>query len=226
MPKVFKLSPSDLTFLWDECKRCFYLKVVEGFTRPWAPFPKIFNRIDQLMKDFFEGKPTSELSNDLDPGSIKFSDKWVTSVEIQLPGHEDRCYIKGKIDTGLAFEDGTFGVIDFKTSEPGPGHVPFYSRQLHAYAYALEHPKGNSFALSPITTLGLFVVEPTAIFRQEDGRIGYLGEPTWMDVPIDEGQFLAFLGEVMTLLESPSPPEAASECGHCIYHASATQYDG
>ena len=25
---MYKLSPSDLTFLWDGCKHCFYLKVI------------------------------------------------------------------------------------------------------------------------------------------------------------------------------------------------------
>ncbi len=29
-----KLSPGDLTFLWDECPRCFYLKVIMGINRP------------------------------------------------------------------------------------------------------------------------------------------------------------------------------------------------
>lgn len=32
-----KLSPSDLTFLWDECPRCFYLKHILGIMRPAAP---------------------------------------------------------------------------------------------------------------------------------------------------------------------------------------------
>ena len=31
MNNLYKLSPSDLTFLWDECQRCFYLKVVRKF---------------------------------------------------------------------------------------------------------------------------------------------------------------------------------------------------
>ncbi len=38
----WKISPSDLTFLWDECPRCFYLKVRHKFKRPGLPFPKIY----------------------------------------------------------------------------------------------------------------------------------------------------------------------------------------
>lgn len=38
----WKLSPSDFAFLWEECKRCFYLKVVNGIQRPPLIMPKIF----------------------------------------------------------------------------------------------------------------------------------------------------------------------------------------
>ncbi|EKD87781.1 MAG: hypothetical protein ACD_35C00212G0001, partial [uncultured bacterium] len=31
---LYKLSPSQLTFAWDECPRCFYLDVVLGIKRP------------------------------------------------------------------------------------------------------------------------------------------------------------------------------------------------
>ena len=54
MPSIWKLSPSELTFLWDECPRCFYLKVVHKFNRPWGAFPGIFSRIDKLMKDYYQ----------------------------------------------------------------------------------------------------------------------------------------------------------------------------
>ena len=46
--KNWKLSPSDFAFLWEECKRCFYLKVARGFYRPRTPFPGIFSVIDQV----------------------------------------------------------------------------------------------------------------------------------------------------------------------------------
>jgi hypothetical protein len=41
--KNWTLSPSDFAFLWEECKRCFYLKIVSGFRRPGGPMPKILN---------------------------------------------------------------------------------------------------------------------------------------------------------------------------------------
>ena len=83
-----KLSPSDLTFLWDECKRCFYLKYVHGITRPAAPFPGIFGKIDRLMKEYYEGRPTADLDPTLPAGRVRFGEKWVESVPVTLPGHD------------------------------------------------------------------------------------------------------------------------------------------
>jgi hypothetical protein len=218
---LWKLSPSDLTFLWDECKRCFYLKVVHNFRRPWAPFPKIFGRIDRLMQAYFRDKPTSEFAPELPPGQVVFGDKWVTSVRIHLPGHEGRCYVKGKFDSVVRFDDGSYGVVDFKTTEPSPYHIPFYSRQLHAYAYALEHPGRRGLHLAPITTLGLFCVEPVAVARGSEGSIAYLGDVTWLECPKDEAACLGFLDEVLTVLERPEPPPSDPDCDHCQYRERA-----
>ncbi len=216
---TWKLSPSDLTFLWDECKRCFYLKVVHGFGRPRAPFPRIFGKIDRLMNAYFQAKPSSEISVELPAGRIEYGERWVTSERIALSGHE--CFIRGRFDTVLAFSDGSYGVVDFKTTQPSQSHVPFYSRQLHAYAYALEHPASGGFQLHPITHLGLFCVDPSAMERLPDGQIAYLGEPTWLEIPKDEQQFLGFIGDVMTLLAQADPPPANPECGYCRYRDQA-----
>lgn len=213
----WKLSPSDLTFLWDECPRCFYLKVARGFNRPSAPFPSIFNRIDRLMKDFYMGKPTSELAQELPEGVVRFSGKWVSSQPISLPGHRATAFIRGIFDTVVAFSDGSFGVIDFKTTQPRTEHVDFYSRQLHAYAYALEHPQPGKFSLTPVTRLGLLCVEPVLMDSHPTGQVAYLGEVSWLEIPKDEGAFLGFLDQVLTLLQEPSPPASSPDCAYCSY---------
>ena len=147
MSSLYKLSPSELTFLWDECPRCFYLKQVHGITRPAAPFPKIFGRIDKLMKAFFQDRHTTEVAPALPAGRVRFAERWVTSNPIELPARASSAYIRGVFDTVVEFDDGSYGVIDFKTSETKPEHAAFYSRQLHAYAYALQHPRQGAFAL-------------------------------------------------------------------------------
>jgi len=82
---TWSLSPTDLTFLWDECRRCFYNKVVLRQARPRGPFPKVFGAIDRAMKDFCLGEQAEALVPGM-PGVIGHGDRWVKSVPIGLPG--------------------------------------------------------------------------------------------------------------------------------------------
>lgn len=221
MNASWKLSPSELTFLWDECPRCFYLKVIHGFTRPAAPFPKIFSRIDKLMKDHFSGKSTWELSPLLPAGAVKFGEKWVQSQPLPSPNGQNYWFIRGKFDALVEFEDGTYGIVDFKTSETKVEHIAFYSRQLHAYAFALEHPSPGGMALSPVSRLGLLSVEPTHLEQISQGQIAYLGTPTWQEIPKDEAAFLDFINLVLVILDQPEPPAKGKSCSYCDYRAAA-----
>src|SRR5436309_2014666 len=117
-----KLAPSDLTFLWEECQRCFWLKVKGVLKRPSAPYPKVFTRLDQQTKDYFFGKRTEEMDQGLCPGRVAFGDRWVRSAPLAVPGHQSAVMLAGRIDTALAFDDGSYGIIDFKTAEPRGEH--------------------------------------------------------------------------------------------------------
>jgi len=112
MPHLFRLSPSDLTFLWDECKRCFYLKVVHGFGRPQAPFPKIFSRIDRLMNHFYMGKSSAYIRPDLPPGRIEYGKRLVTSRPTRVEEGSTAAVIRGRFDTVIAYV-GEVSWIDF-----------------------------------------------------------------------------------------------------------------
>lgn len=217
MQDAITISPSDLTFLWEECPRCFYLKVMRKFSRPSMPFPKIFTRIDGLMKTYFQERSTHEFSQDLPAGSIRFKDQWVVSRPITMGGQTTTLTIRGKFDCVVNFEDGTYGVVDFKTSEARPEHIPFYSRQLHAYTHALEYPAPMKLGLSPVTRMGLFVVEPTDMIRLPDGRIAYIGNVTWQECPRDDRWFYEFLGDILNVLEQPEPPLSGEACTFCKY---------
>lgn len=222
--RAIKLNPSDLTFLWDECKRCFYLKYVHGINRPAIPFPSIFGTIDRLLKEHFHGKSTEYLDPSIPPGVVRYREKWVESAPLSFHGHSRQVFIRGKFDTVIAFEDGSFGIVDFKTSVPSSKHIPFYSRQLHAYAIALEQPAPKKLALYPVSKLGLLAVTPDAMNRTASGQIAYLGKVTWMEIPRNDEVFIGFLEEVLTLLEQPEPPEASPNCGYCLYRAEARQH--
>jgi PD-(D/E)XK nuclease superfamily len=217
-PSAWRLSPSDLTFLWEECRRCFWLKVAGNLPRPRAPFPRVFGLLDGQTKEFFAAKRTEKISPGLPPGRVYCGDRWVRSRPLDVPGHRRKVLLRGRIDTALAFYDGTFGIVDFKTAEPKDGHVGLYGRQLHSYALAAENAAKGSLLLPRVSVLGLLCVEPVGVDGHDEG-VAFYGEPQWVEVPRDDDAFLAFLLQVLLILDREVPPEPAPECQFCRYLA-------
>ncbi len=213
----FKLSPSDLTFSYSGCKRCFYQKVVNKIAQPSIPLPSIFSKIAGLLKDHYDGKHTSELHVALPGGAVSHGEKRIRSQPIQTAGHDSTCFISGRFDIVVSFDDGTYGVIDFKTGKPSRESANLYSPQLHAYAYALEHSAPGALALSPVTKLGLLYFYPDSINQQSIERLNYEAEITWIEIEKDEESFLGFIEEVLDVLELPEPPEHSPACQWCSY---------
>lgn len=213
---TYTISPSDLTFAWEGCKRCFYHKAKYHIAYS-GPFPGMFSKMGNLTSSFYHEKPASEISAHLPPGSVKFREKWVKSVPIEFPATDTRCVIRGRFDAVVAFEDGSYGVIDYKTSDATAEKASFYSRQLSAYAYALENPAPGAMALAPITRLGLFIITPERFERLQNGKLAFVNRTTWVEIPRDDGAFLALLGEIVALLDEPTPPAPAEDCGLCNY---------
>lgn len=101
---VFRLAPSDFAFLWEECKRCFYLKAHGQLYRPRAPFPSIFGTIDVAMKRHFRGLHTTSVLPDMPPGVFlcEEEDAWVESLPITVPNHSASVYIRGMVCSLIA----------------------------------------------------------------------------------------------------------------------------
>jgi len=222
---MYKLSPSSLTFDWDSCKYCFYLRVKHGIYVSGI-FPGIFGRMANLTSQFYLGKPTSEISPRLPSGVVKMREGFVKSTEIKVPGAASGCYLSGRFDALIQFDDGTFGIIDYKTSEAREEHAAFYSRQLSAYAYALEHPAPRALSFAPISRLGLFIVTPDRFEPNVDGELAFVNRTTWVDVPRDDAAFLSLLGEVMEVLDAPEPPASSPDCPTCNYRAQMREFEG
>ena len=92
----YRVSPSDLTFLYDGCQRCFYLKVVKKISQPSIPLPAVFTKIANLLKNHYNGKHTNELHSALPPGKVILGEKWVRSEIIQMPHYSVTCQINGR----------------------------------------------------------------------------------------------------------------------------------
>lgn len=208
------LSPSDFAFLWDDCPRCFYLKVARKQPRPRSPFPSVFRRIDRAMKDHYLGERAETVAEGMPAGIIGGGDRWVKSPPLFAAGSSSKCCIRGRVDVLVDCDGGTKGVVDFKTVDPKPDHIATYSRQFHAYAMALEHPATGR--PETVSSLGLLCFLPDS-YDAEGGKAGLFGAVQWIEVPRDDLGFAEFLRQVLDVLGDPEPPRAAAGCTWCEF---------
>jgi hypothetical protein len=139
----------------------------------------------------------------------------VKSAGLTIPESIFVSEIRGSVDALIQCDDGSVAVVDFKTVEPNADHVATYSRQLHAYALALEQP-----AVGPATkvsALGLLCFLPNSFTSTHTATLS--GEIKWFEIERDEPGFLEFLIEVASVIGQPDPPEASPSCVWCRWRA-------
>ena len=206
---MYKLSPSDFAYLYEECKHCYYLKIRKGIGRPSMPFPGVFSAINTRLQGNMIGKDLRELSATLPEGIVESQEGYVESQ----PFVGTKVYVKGKYDLLVRLPDDTYMMIDLKLSSPSDEKVAKYQSQLWSYVYAFEHPtKGEP---KQITRAGLLIFYPDAV-SFADGVASLTFPPTWLEVQIDRPAFSNFIAEVSGLLEGPTPPENPN-CNWCKY---------
>ena len=217
MMMEYKLSPSDLTFLYEQCKHCFVLKVKHGISQPSIPIPGIFSVIAALQKNYYSNMRTEKFCPDLPPGLVTYGEKRVRSKPIQLEECDSACYISGRFDIVATLDNGSYAVLDFKTGSPDEEKTNLYSRQLHAYALALENPFEGAMELKPISKLGLLYFSPDSCELTSLHRQVLQGNMDWIEIPRDDVLFYGFLEEVVQLLDGPLPPPDLDNCNWCAF---------
>lgn len=206
---MYKLSPSDFAYLYEECKLCYYLKIKLGIQRPMLPFPGVFTALNTRLQGALIGKNLRELSPELPEGVVESQEGYVESQPIP----NTKVYIKGKYDLLVLQPDGTYLIVDFKISQPSEEKIAKYQTQLQAYHYAFEHPARGE--VRNVTKLGLIVMYPD-VTRFENGRAMIDFPPRWLEIAVKKDSFTQFIGEVSSLLEGPTPPENPN-CQWCKY---------
>jgi hypothetical protein len=147
---------------------------------------------------------------------VEFGDRWIQSQVFDHQETGNKFFIKGKTDTVVKFENGSYGIIDFKTSKIKPENVEKYSRQLHAYSLALEKPEVGKPFLKPVRTLGLLVVEPNSMGDDKEGCI-FKNSMSWQPITKDYLKFKNFINDMMKILSLSEAPEADSKCQWCKF---------
>jgi CRISPR/Cas system-associated exonuclease Cas4 (RecB family) len=206
---MYKLSPSDFAYLYEECKCCYYLKIKHGIYRPSSPFPAVFGAINSLLQGVLIGKDLRTLNPILPEGIVESQEGFIESK--QVPG--TNVYVRGKYDLLVRRPNGEYLIVDFKISKPDEEKIAKYKTQLQAYHYAFEFPAEGKPKF--ITKLGLIIVYPDSV-KFENGIAAINFPPQWMEIEIKRDRFLEFMKEVNKLLEGPVPPEDPN-CQHCKY---------
>lgn len=219
--KTYYVTPSDITFLWSDCPRCFYRKVALGIQRPSGIFPKIFNRIDRAMKDCYVGKNLRDFSPDFPEATISYPDQWVQSKPLVITGKDIQIVFRGKIDGLLTYKelgaDGKpiTGVPDFKTSEVDDNVTPMYGLALHTYVYCLENPADGEFRAHNVDKMGLIVFEPSSYEHEPNQEPKLNGTHYWVEFEKDMDSFKTWMKTLARVLSSDDVPDATANCGYC-----------
>lgn len=207
---MYKLSPSDFKYLWEDCKHCYYQKVKLGVLPHSGAFPAIFTYMNGLLQDSVMGKNLKDIHLDMPSGIIEIQEGFLKSKAI--PGAEN-CYISGRFDILTRLDDGTYSVIDFKITNPDENQIRKFSSQLHAYKFALENPAdGNPVKVSK---MGLVSVSPESI-KHIDGKLVFTATPKWHSIEENMDSFYNLVREISTVLNGELPPVSAT-CSLCIY---------
>lgn len=207
---MYKLSPSDFGYLWNDCKHCYYQKVKYGISAP-SIFPAMFNRITGLLQSSIMGQNLQSIHPDLPSGTIEVKEGFLRSKPVK--GSAD-CFIQGRFDILTKLDDGTHTVIDFKITTPDEDKIQKYKSQLHAYKYALENPADVSTPLK-ISKLGVISVNPQEM-EMINGKLVFTAQPTWHPITEDMDNFFMLIQDVSNLLNGPLPT-ASEKCPFCKY---------
>ena len=213
-PPGIKISPSDLTYLYASCKRCFYLKYKHNLSQPKIPVG-INNTLDSLFKKRLIKKSINEFIKIPSPqGSIIETGKTIKSASISRSGKLD-CYLEGKYDALIQFDDGTYGIVDFKVSKYSPDKIETFKWQLQAYHYAFTHPYHG--AVYPISKMGLLFIYPADFQPSDNGNYHLPVDMHWVDVQYNEQEFLKFIYKVQDLLSDDKVPARFEKCPYCKF---------
>ena len=194
MNKLYKISPSDFKYLWEYCKHCYYQKIVNGISPPSMPFPGIFTKMNGQMQGMAIGRNITDLVKGLPAGKFHSQEVYLKSKPVP---NKSLCFLTGRLDILTEFEDGNCGIIDLKITDPKDESLYKFSRQLHAYKYAMENPAdGEAIEVSKI---GLIVVAPQEVSFHK-GLIFFRSKPVWKEFKIDMNDFYIFIDEISDFL--------------------------
>lgn len=212
----YLLSPNSL-WLYDKCKRCFWLDQNEKLKRPSKIFPSLPSGIDKVLKIYFDSHAEKgELPPEMQDFGFEFFpdrellDRWRNTWQgIRWTSPQGHTF-RGAVDD-IAVKDDSLVVVDYKTrgyplKEDTADH---YQEQLDAYAFLLEREGHEVFDEALLLFYYPEIVESKGVIR-------FNIEPVFRNVCPENAE--SRFNSAISLLEGELPAYDAG-CGHCNYVA-------
>jgi len=208
---MYKLSPSDFKYLYEDCKHCYYQKVKNNVVLPSIGIPGVFSKLNSLLQNAIIGMDLKEIDPNLPSGKIEVKEGFLKSKPIP-PGND--CLIGGRFDIASRLEDGTYSVIDFKITDPTEDKIQKFSAQLHAYKFALENPAFGE--AKKVSKMGVVTINPEEVLFPGN-IVDFKAKTQWFEIEEDMDRFYGFIAQVSKLLNGPVPAENPDNCKWCHY---------
>ena len=222
MPDPILLAPSELDYMPIKCKRCYYLSKVKKISLKNFP-PPVFSNFDVVQQAYFKDKNSSELTTDLPSGKIMQKDKMPGRVvSTVLKDNKGRDFILGgRPDVVIQFDDNSYGIIDFKTTNIKEDKAESYRYQLEAYRYIFTFPGATKTAptpkLSPISHMGVLQFEPKLLSNHSENNCSIDLEMSYSKLDQDDNKFLDRIEMIIDILQLKEPPPINENCTDCIF---------
>jgi len=215
------ISPSDLTFSWDNCHRCLWLYYNTGLKAP-SFFPLV-GELSALQEGHFHDAKSPALHPAIPDGKVIGRGDWVKSAPIPFNGAPSPYAIRGKYDLLMEFTDGSYGIIDCKFQGRDNDKSDFYAPQLEAYAFALENPASGP--AKKISVLGLLVWSPKRPVGSPESGFQLELNSSWFPIERNPSALQNRLGEFITMISGPTPTRD-SACETCKFIADRREIFG
>ncbi len=210
----YKIFPSDLTYLLNSCKRCFYDKVKHQF-KPPANFSEHFTNADRAMRQALASHEIVDLG--VGPKfRVVGQGQWVESKPIPFESAGITLSVAGKYDAIVVTEDNEVVVVDYKTTTLDDFALAKFAPQLMSYVTAIELPKNEAEPLAYVDGIALLVFDPAHFaFNPRTKNCGLYGPTRWVELPRRQEAFDELLAGIAELLAHPEPPRSAPSCDIC-----------
>jgi len=127
----------------------------------------------------------------------------------------------GRPDIVIKFDDSSYGIIDFKTTQLSEDKAENYKYQLESYAQIFTHPgsikKGPTPKLEPISQIGVLQFFPSEIFSHKRDSCQLNFKMSYVKLERNVEDFYKRVELVIDILSLDIPPDFTEDCKDCSF---------